>query len=222
METGAVNYSAQSSTVSGTFNTQSMGKDEFLKLLIAQLKYQDPLAPQEGTEFASQLAQFTSLEQLTNIDTNLKNGLDMNYMLTQAVNNTMAANFVGKEITSLGDTISLVSGDRPSVNFLLNDYADSVSVKIYDEAGNLVRTIKTSGMGAGRQSVEWDGMNEDGEPLPGGNYTFKVEATNAKGETVQAQTLTKGIVSSVRYVEGRAVLIVNGREINMADVLEIG
>ena len=222
MQTGAVSSGTAGNIATSAFQTQSMSKDEFLKLLIAQLKYQDPLDPKEGTDFAAQLAQFTSLEQLTNIDSNLKDGLDMNYMLTQAVNNTMAANFVGKQVTSLGNTISLVSGDRPSLDFLLTDYADKISVKIYDEAGNLVRTIQNSGMGAGRQSLEWDGLDDQGQPLPGGNYTFKVEATTAKGETVQVQTLTKGIVSSIRYVDGKAVLIVNGKEINLADVLEIG
>ena len=146
----------------------------------------------------------------------------MDLMLTQAVNNTLAANFIGKEVTSLGDTISLVSGDHPSMNFLLNDFADKVTVKIYDEAGNVVRTIEASGLAAGKRSLEWDGLGNDGQELPGGNYRFSVEAENVKGDQVQAQTLTKGIVSSVRYVDGRAVLIVNGKEINLSDVLEIG
>ncbi len=224
MQTNAVtNMSNGAAAAFGnSLNVQNMGKAEFLNLLVAQLQNQDPFQPMEGNDFAAQLAQFSSLEELTSINASLKDGTNMDLMLTQAVNNTLAANFIGKEVTSLGDTISLVSGDHPSMNFLLNDFADKVTVKIYDEAGNVVRTIEASGLAAGKQSLEWDGLGNDGQELPGGNYRFSVEAENVKGEQVQAQTLTKGIVSSVRYVDGRAVLIVNGKEINLSDVLEIG
>jgi len=203
-------------------NAQSMGKEEFLKLLVAQLQNQNPLSPLEGQEFAAQLAQFSSVEQLTSINDNIQNGTDADLTLTQAVNNTLSANFIGREITSLGNTVTLVSGETPSVNFVLNDYADKVTVKIYDEADNLVGTIESTGMDAGINSLVWDGKDAQGNPLPGGNYHFKVEATDADDNPVKVNELTKGIVSSVRYMDGRAVLIVNGKEISLSDVLEIG
>jgi len=202
---------------SGDFN-----KTEFLQLLVTQLQNQNPLSPMEGQEFASQLAQFTSVEQLTSINDNIMEGTNADLILTQSVNNTLAANFVGKEVTSLGNTVTLVSGDSPSISFVLNDYADKVNLNIYDDAGNLVRTIKTTGLESGIQSLQWDGLGEDGAELAGGNYTFEVEALSEDNDQIGVTELTKGIVSTVRYTDGMAVLIVNGNEVALADVLEIG
>ena len=95
-------------------------------------------------------------------------------------------------------------------------------MRIYDETGNLVRTLEAGGLDAGIQSLQWDGKDADGNALSGGNYRFEVEAKGADDADVQATELTKGIVSTVRYAEGQAVLIVNGEQVALADVLEIG
>lgn len=213
-----------SQPVSDTSSATSaeMGKAEFLSLLVAQLQNQDPLEPTDSQDFAAQLAQFSSLEQLTDMNATLEMGMEMDMMLTSAVNNTLASNFIGKEVSSYGDNVALVSGQQPELNFLLQDYADQIEVNIYDPAGNLIRTIETKGMDGGEQSVVWDGKNDNGEDLTGGNYRFEVKATNSKDESIGTVTISKGLVSSIRYAEGHAVLIVNGKEVSLADVLEIG
>ncbi len=205
-----------------TSANQDMGKAEFLSLLVAQLQNQDPLSPMESQDFAAQLAQFSSLEQLSDINTSLKNSSDMDMMLTSSINNTMAANFVGKEVSSYGDNLSLVSGGTTPVDFILQDFSDEVTVKIYDPAGNLVRTMEAHGLEGGKQSLTWDGKNNQGEVMPGGNYRVEIEAKNSDGDSVGSVSVSKGIVSSVRYANGTAVLIVNGKEVSLADVLEIG
>ena len=91
----------------GTNTTQGkseLGKDDFLKLMIEQMKNQDPLSPMEGTEFTAQLAQFSSLEQLSNMSDSLEQSINANYQLTQAVNNTMTAALIGKEVKLEGTT----------------------------------------------------------------------------------------------------------------------
>jgi len=208
-------------TTTGT-SSNDTGKAEFLSLLVAQLQNQDPLEPTDSQDFAAQLAQFSSLEQLTDMNATLEMGMEMDMMLTSAVNNTLASNFIGKEVSSYGDTVALVSGQQPALNFLLQDFADQVEVNIYDPAGNLIRTIETNGKEGGEQSIVWDGKNNAGEDLPGGNYRFEVKATDSKDESVGTVTISKGLVSSIRYAEGQAVLIVNGKEVSLADVLEIG
>ena len=88
----------------------SMGKNEFLKLLVAQLEHQDPLAPQEGQEFAAQLAQFSSLEQLTNI-----NGtLEANQAYDLALSNSSMVNLIGKTVDAPGviGQIGKIFGER--------------------------------------------------------------------------------------------------------------
>ncbi len=201
---------------------QNMGKAEFLSLLVTQLQNQDPLSPMDSQDFAAQLAQFSSLEQLSDINASLKNSSDMDMLLTSSINNTMAANFIGKEVSSYGDNLSLVSGGTSPVDFILQDFSDEVTVKIYDPAGNLVRTMDSHGLEGGKQSLTWDGKNDQGSALPGGNYRFEIDAKNSNGDSVGSVSVSKGIVSSVRYANGTAVLIVNGKEVSLADVLEIG
>ncbi len=216
------NNAMLSGAMGGTASTSNMGKQEFLQLLVAQLKNQDPLSPMEGQEFAAQLAQFSSLEQLSNIDNTLQYSVDMNMLLTQTVNNTLAANFIGREITAIGNTIPLKSDEESNIHFHLPGYAEKLMLTIYDEAGNLVRSIETTGLASGEQMLTWDGKSSDGRGLPEGNYTFKVKAVDTNGDQMNAIPISKGLVSGIRFVDGNPILIVNGREVSMADVLEIG
>ena len=101
------NNVVNSAVNSQTTNSNSvLGKDDFLQLLITQLKNQDPLNPTDGTEFASQLAQFSSLEQLTNLNDAIQQNMNNSYYLTQSINNSLASNLVGKNVTVLSDSIT--------------------------------------------------------------------------------------------------------------------
>ncbi len=202
--------------------SQSMGKDEFLKLLVEQLKNQDPLSPMESQEFASQLAQFSQVELLTSVDANLQDGINIDMLMTQTINNTMATTFIGKEVTAYGDNIHLSGEESTSVNFILDGSADEVTIEIRDEAGVVVKTISAKSMSSGEQSVEWDGKDDEGGELAEGNYTFNVEATDVDGNVIDATELTKGLVSAVRYVNGSAILVIDDREILFSDVMQIG
>src|SRR5512145_3299493 len=89
-------------TASSTTSTKNiLGKDEFLKMLIAQLKHQDPLNPMDGTAFTAQLAQFSSLEQLQNINTQLTSFTKQQ----QSLGNTQAVNLIGREVLAKGNAI---------------------------------------------------------------------------------------------------------------------
>ena len=222
MDISQVSATSNQTTQTTTTSNDDMGKAEFLSLLVTQLQNQDPLSPMDSQDFSAQLAQFSSLEQLTDINATLKSSAEMDMMLTTSINNTMAAGFVGKEVSSYGDNLSLISEGSTPVDFILQDFSDEVTVNIYDAAGNLVRTIENHGMDGGQQSLVWDGKDDAGNNLPGGNYRFDVDAKDSNGDSVGSVTVSKGIVSSVRYANGTAVLIVNGKEVSLADVLEIG
>jgi flagellar basal-body rod modification protein FlgD len=110
---------ATATTTAASTTTAAMGKDDFLKMLIAQLKNQDPTNPQQGAEFAAQLAQFSSVEQLTNVNTALKsqNQNSLNLMNAQAIN------LIGKEITAQtaagtdGTPGAVITGPVTAVSF---------------------------------------------------------------------------------------------------------
>ncbi|CUS91166.1 flagellar hook assembly protein FlgD, partial [Candidatus Kryptobacter tengchongensis] len=117
-----------------------LGKDDFLKLLIAQLNYQDPLNPIQSAEFASQLAQFSSVEQLYNINSNLLKSIDASYATNRSITNALISNLIGKKVVVYGDVLKLEAGNDIEFGYELKGDASSVEIKIFDSAGNLVRS----------------------------------------------------------------------------------
>lgn len=199
----------------------SMGKDDFLKLLVNQLRFQDPMNPLTGTEFAAQLAQFSSVEQLSNINTNLTQSLQANQLLALSINNALSATIIGKEVKATTDAFHFDGTKNVTLGYSLPSNADSATVKIYDGAGNLVKTINQTGTDKGDNTIAWDGTNDNGKTLAAGNYTFAVSAKNSKGESVAASGFIIGIVDSVRFKADGGVFVVDGMEVPLAKILEI-
>lgn len=159
------------STVTGTTKgstasaaSKTMGKDAFLKLLVTQLQHQDPLNPADSTEFTSQLAQFSSLEQLSNVNDNL----NMLKLYQASMNNAQAVSFIGKDIVSKGKTLQVTPGQPVSCEFSLGADAKRVAVSIYDAAGNFVKDIRATALKAGAQSLSWDGKDRNGNTVADG------------------------------------------------------
>jgi flagellar basal-body rod modification protein FlgD len=209
---------SQSAQTAGSAN---LGKDEFLNLLVTQLRYQDPMEPMKDTDFVAQLAQFSSLEQLSNINNSLDASTQLNYILSQTIANTMATTLIGKEVVAVGDSVEHAYGDTEGLSFNLGQDAATVEVKIYDEKGALVRTITEENLSEGLNSINWNGKDDTGGNVSAGNYTFSVTAKNTAGETVSAETRKVGIVESIRYEDGQGFLIVNGQKIALSDILEV-
>jgi flagellar basal-body rod modification protein FlgD len=224
METTTINTTGppNSATTSTSSDKKILGKDDFLKLLIAQLNFQDPMNPMNGQEFAAQLAQFSSVEQLANINQNLLASIDANHLLASSVNNTLSATLIGKQIKASGDTIQYDGTTDATVSFSLAQDAQTVKVKLYDEAGNLVRTIDAGAQSKGDNTVSWDGKNDAGNQLTAGKYKVKIEAQDKDGNTISSEMVISGKVTGVRYKSDGTVLVVNGIEIRLADVVEIG
>ena len=204
---------------SGSYASEKavLGKEDFLNLLVEQLKNQDPLNPMESTEFTAQLAQFSSLEQLANMNENL------GYLrLYQAsINNAQAVNFMGKTVKASGDSITVKDGAPNQMQFDLAGDAATVNIHIYDASDNLVRTINCGSLSEGEQSIEWDGADEDGETVPDGTYTFEVSAADSSGETVEASTYMTVEVTGITFKDGNAFLLAGDIEISMGDILEV-
>jgi flagellar basal-body rod modification protein FlgD len=199
----------------GTSNM--LGKDDFLTLLITQMQNQDPLNPTDSVEYTAQLAQFSSLEQLSNVNQNL----EYLQLFQASINNAQAVSFIGKEITALGDGIQISEGIAEPCEFHLVADAGGVTINIYNEAGDLVKTIEEGGMDAGRQSVHWDGTDQNGNLLNDGDYTFEVLAVDADGQAVEAITYSTGVVSGVTFVDGTTYFMVENQKIPIADIIEV-
>jgi len=196
--------------------SDKLGKNEFLKIFLAQMRNQDPLNPMEGTEFTAQLAQFSSLEQLFNVNDNLES-------LKGAqgdMNKYDALNFIGKDIVAKGDQLSLGEAGVGKGSFQIQAQA-ACAVNVTDGAGNLVRTIPLGPLDAGNHSFEWDGMNSSGLRLPAGIYSFTVNAVDETGSPVLADTMTSGKVTRVNLEGDTPILYVGDIPVNFNQVLDI-
>ena len=196
---------------------KSLGKDDFMKLLVTQLQAQDPLKPMDSQDFGAQLAQFSSLEQMTNVNTNLTKLQD----LQSALSASSSVNLIGKKVDGQGNTVALKSGAPQTLGYSLANDASSVAITILDATGNKVNTLSVGGQAAGVNSLMWNGKDMNGSSLPDGNYTFNVMAIDAKGNTVAATTYSSGVVTDVVFESGVAKAIVNGSKVLVSQISRV-
>ena len=195
----------------------TLGKDDFMKILVAQLQAQDPLAPMEGQEFASQLAQFSSLEQLTNVNSNL----EASQAFDLAMSNSAALALIGKNVDAPGNTIDLKHGEVETLSFSLDGGAAEVGIDIFDSTGTKVSTVNLGAQKTGLSEYVWSGTDSSGALLPSGNYTFNITASNSAGNFVPVKTFAAGLATDVVFEDGKAFAIVNGQKLAVNEVSKV-
>ena len=195
----------------------SLGKNDFLKLLVAQLEHQDPLAPQEGQEFAAQLAQFSSLEQLTNINDNL----EASQAFDLALSNSSMVNLIGKTVDAPGNKFELGEGETETLSFSLGEDSSEVTIDIFNSAGTNVSTLSLGAQSGGQKEFVWPGTDSSGVPLPAGTYTFGVTAEDASGNFVETGTFSAGVVTDIIFEEGETFAIVNGQKVSVNEISKV-
>jgi flagellar basal-body rod modification protein FlgD len=213
----STNSTATSNQPSQTLPNQTVTKDDFLKLLIAQLQNQDPLQPMDNQQFAVQLATFNSLEQLIDINKQL-GSLQSTQGLTNQFN---AASLIGKEIATTGNTISLQSGSLVPVSYQLGANATRVVVNIQDSSGSLVRQLEVGAQKAGDQTITWDGKDASGKAAASGLYTFEINAFDLNGKQVQASGRIHGIVTGARWDGSEPVLELGNVQVPLSSVTTV-
>jgi flagellar basal-body rod modification protein FlgD len=206
---GISNEESATKTTDENKGTGELGKNDFLTLLLAELKNQDPLNPADNTEFVAQLAQFSSLEQLTSMNTSLEDNLASNTSMSEAITNAMIINYFGKEVTA--ETSSFVfDGDSAKLNFNLDTAAVGGTIKVYDADGNVIQTSTLPIMEAGANTIEWDGLTTSGGTADKGIYTYILSMTDINGDTVEYTQNYTGVVSGISYKDGKPNLNIDG------------
>lgn len=185
-----------------------LGKDDFLKLLVTQLQNQDPLNPTDNTEFVAQLAQFSSLEGITNLNTSM-DGISSGM---SALKNSNSANLIGRSVKAEGSDF-LYAGAPVTVGYDLTGAASRVRVSVFDASGKLVRTMDAGAQASGLHDIAWDGTDNSGLNAPNGYYEFTVTARDTADNAVSANTYVYGQVTGVNFDSGDAKLLVDGKEI---------
>lgn len=194
-----------------------LGKDEFLKLLVAQLANQDPTEPQETSAFVAQLAQFSALEQ----QQHAVQRLDTLLLGQATANQTSAAAFIGKDVSYRSDKLQFDGMLPASATVSLAKQADKVTVSVTDANGRTVRTLQLGAHQQGPLAVAWDGRDDAGNLVKAGEYKVQAAAFDADGKAVSVDLSATGHVAGVAFEGGVPMLKVDGSLVKMSDITSI-
>jgi flagellar basal-body rod modification protein FlgD len=196
----------------------AMGKDQFLKLLIAQMQNQDPLNPMDGMQFASQLAQFSSVEQLQELNASFENQSAAQSAMLSSVNGSVAVSTFGRQVLAVGDQVDVGGDQKPQALFDSPAGGGRAKVHLLNAAGNEVATVDLGYVDEGFQTADLSAATAD---LPPGAYTYQVGITDQAGAETQAQTYMTGKIDGVRYTSDGPVLTSGGINIPFGSILKI-
>ncbi|MBN1603447.1 MAG: hypothetical protein JW915_17690 [Chitinispirillaceae bacterium] len=204
-----------------------LGKDDFLLLLVTQLRFQDPLNPMENTEFVSQLAQFRSMESSSNIETAINN-LGESFQGTvkaqnyaaQSITNTSAVSLIGKQVRLQQTSIDWVASAGNSVTLDVNLGNNKTALlQIIDDDGNVIKAINIEkGNSSSEVKVTWDGTDDKGEVAKTGSYHIHFE--NEENDS-SLYAFVQNTASGIRYTAEGAMVKVGNQELSVSQILDV-
>ena len=232
-ETGAIDTTTSSVTgdrTSGLFKeaaSKEMGKDQFLQLLVTQLRYQDPLNPTPNTEFVSQLAQFRSLESSSNIETaigklgdSFQGTLDAQKNSAQSISNSSAVSMIGKTVRLKQSEINWMqkAGKTEEIRVNLGN-ASEASVQIVDKDGKVVKTFAANEKDSeNSQTLLWDGKSDTGELIKSGKYTIHIEGEE---KNTELYAFVQDSITGVRFTTEGTVVKIGGKELSLSNIMDV-
>ncbi|PZQ48479.1 MAG: flagellar hook capping family protein [Micavibrio aeruginosavorus] len=205
------------SSAANTTNAQAQLSEDFsqfLTLLTTQLQNQDPLSPMDSTEFTNQLVQFSQVEQ--QINSNAK--LDNLVALQLSSISTVALGYVGMDISYVSSDMNFDGTNPVEINFALGSEAVTSKINIYDEEGELVYS-KDAPKNVGTNSYTWNGTDSNGNALPAGTYTVKIDALDKAGTAIDNSTVVSGHVKGIETQNGVVYVLVGDRAVPLASIV---
>lgn len=187
-----------------TTKTKELGKDQFLQLLVAQMNNQNPLDPQTNSEFVAQLAQFSTVEGLDNLNKSVNTILSS----TQSSQALQASSLVGRKVMVPSSKAVVDPAEGLTGTVSLTSSTSNLYVNVLDEKGNTVNRVNLGAQKAGAVSFTWDGKDSSGNPVAKGTYTFKAEA-GVDGKTVAMGTVLPANVDSVTLGQNGGEMTLN-------------
>lgn len=219
----AVGSSTSSQSVSSALSGATsaggaMGKDQFVKLLVAQMTHQDPLNPMDSTQMAAQLAQFSSVEQLMNISSKLDAQTNGSLSMLDALDRNAALGMIGRSVTAVSDQIAVSSHSAAPVQVDVPSAGASVRVTICDASGKALTTADQGVMKGGRQTLD---LSSALKSVPAGTYTIKVDVVGTDGKTTGLSPIQTFDIDGLRFGTNGAVLTSGNRSVPIGNVIGV-
>ena len=200
---------------SSTSGQIGMGRDDFMTLLLTQLQHQDPLNPMQPHEFAAQLADFSSVEQLSQIQQDMGYQLQSLQLTAALSKTTFSAALLGRSVLAEGNQVTIPEEGSGQIQVEVGDGGGDAVLKLLDSDGHEVASRELGHVDAGRQTLD---LPDD---LPPGTYTYKLEVSDGDGESVSVKTFTAGVVSRVLFEPGGIVLQIGDMKVSLDSLVEI-
>jgi flagellar basal-body rod modification protein FlgD len=188
-----------------TVGKKDLDRNDFMKLFVTQLKYQDPTKPMDTYEMSNQLATFSSMDATLK----MKDSMDQLLAFQTSQNNLSLLGLLDREVKGWGDAITVDGGKVTPAVFGLDAPCETCVVEIKDAGGHTVRRMDLGALGQGEHDVDWDGRNDAGDTVPDAAYTYEVRALDARGQSVGVETYSVGKVTGIAFADGSTVLTVD-------------
>jgi|UniRef100_UPI0040473626 flagellar basal-body rod modification protein FlgD len=193
-------------------------QDQFMKMLVAQMKYQDPTNPMSSSDMTSQMAQISTVDGISKLNTSMTSLLAQ----MQSSQAFEATNLVGKSVLVPGNALNLVKG-QAAFGAQLDAPAASLKVNILNSMGQPVDVLTLGPQPAGTVPLVWDGKDANGKQLPDGPYQFQL-AANIGGKNVNPTGLTVAGVTGIlnpNSSTGTQIMLDNNTTTSFSNVAQI-
>ena len=183
---------------------KTLGKDDFLRIMITQMKHQDPSQPFKADQMAQQMAQYASVEQLQNINTSIGK------MATQGqpMERLAMTNLIGKTVTVDRERFPHIEGSKESLTYTMPKEAKTTKITITSETGEMVFEKDLGPQKAGSATFVWEGLKGNTLPAKGGGYLFQIDAKDDQGRTIQTNPQGQAKVVGVSFEGAEPVFLV--------------
>jgi len=193
---------ASTTSTKNSSGNKALGQDQFLTLLVAQLQNQDPLNPADATEFTSQLAQYSQLEQLFN----LNDAMEELTSTTAKSQSISALNLIGQEVVVEGNDFTVKSGESVNLGYQVEGTITGLNLVVKNSSNKVVATIAAKDLTAGNHFLTWNGKDADGNAVAAGDYSFTLSATGGKSDSALAP-LIRTTVTGVNLDESEPKIV---------------
>jgi flagellar basal-body rod modification protein FlgD len=218
MNIGSLSGTAAASNLAGTQTKgkASLTQEDFLNLLVTQMQFQDPMNPLDNYQMAAQLAQLGTIEGINT----LTQSIDVMNAYQAATAHLQVVGLIGKKVEAVGDGLIVNQGNPAEGSYQLSR-AGRVTIDVFDSNGNLVKTLEEGMKDTTKQKFIWDGLNQSGQRVPDGTYSFKVKALDTQGEPIPVSTGMIGVVTGISFENGITYVTIGSEKVTLSSIFAI-